>query len=146
MNFYPFIPCFFDHLAMPVFSQVFPILCPLLPLHPVFLMLEAAVGFSTAGFVQGIAAGIGISTFLRAFFMMFLKSSSSDSLKKIPRNFLKLWSFGFSMAHFCFALRFDASTYLAILCRVLRSFVSSLVSTRTMKIRQVAFHSKNLIS
>ena len=29
--------------------------------------------------------------------------------KKIPRNLLALSGFGFSMIHFCFALRFDAS-------------------------------------
>ena len=43
------------------------------------------------------------------FYMMSLNSSSSSSMKKIPRNFLALSSIGFSTAHFCFALRFDAS-------------------------------------
>ena len=38
-----------------------------------------------------------------------LNSSSSGSTKKIPRDLLALSSFGFSMAHFCFSLRFDAS-------------------------------------
>ena len=61
------------------------------------------------GVLQGIATGIGISHFLRAFFMMFLKSSSSGLMKKIPRNFPALSSFGFSIAHCCFAFRFDAS-------------------------------------
>ena len=61
------------------------------------------------GVLQGIAAGIGISNFSPAFFMMFLKSSPAGSMKKIPRNFLALSTFGFSIAQFCFALRFDAS-------------------------------------
>ena len=41
--------------------------------------------------------------------MMSLNSSSSGSMKKIPRNFLAVSSFGFSIANFYFALRFDAS-------------------------------------
>ena len=59
--------------------------------------------------LQGIAAGIGISNFLRAFLMVCLNSSSSGSMKKIPRICLVLSSFGFSIAHFCFALLFAAS-------------------------------------
>ena len=42
-------------------------------------------------------------------FMMFLKSSSSGSMKNKPRTCLALSSFGFSIAHFCFTFRFDAS-------------------------------------
>ena len=61
------------------------------------------------GVLQGIAADIGISNSLRAFLMMCLNSSSSGSMKKIPRNCLALSSFGFSIAHFCFALLFAAS-------------------------------------
>ena len=70
-----------------------------------------AAGFSTAftDVLQSIAAGIGISNFLRAFLMVCLKSSSSGSMRKILRNFLALSSFGFSIANVCFALRFDAS-------------------------------------
>ena len=51
--------------------------------------------------------------------------------------------FGFSMAHFCFALRFATSDICFHISghRVLRSFVSSQVSSRTVFIRQVAFHS-----
>ena len=45
--------------------------------------------------LQGIAAGIGNSDFLRAFFVMRLNSSPSGPTKKIPRNFLALSSFGF---------------------------------------------------
>ena len=41
--------------------------------------------------------------------MMSLKSSSSSSMTKIPHNCLALSSFGFSIANFFFALRFDAS-------------------------------------
>ena len=40
------------------------------------------------GVWQGIAAGIGISNFLRAFLMMCLNSSSLGSMKKMPRNCL----------------------------------------------------------
>ena len=61
------------------------------------------------GVLQGIAAGIGISNFQRAFSMMCLNSSSSGSVKKIPRNLLAFSSFGLSMIHFCFALLFAAS-------------------------------------
>ena len=48
-------------------------------------------------------------TSLERFFMVCFDSSSSGSMKKIPRYCLALLSFGFSMAYFCFALRFDAS-------------------------------------
>ena len=40
---------------------------------------------------------------------IFHDASSSGTVKKIPRNLLALSSFGFSMAHFCFSLRFAAS-------------------------------------
>ena len=40
---------------------------------------------------------------------MCLNSSSSSSMKKIPRNSLALSSSGFSIAHFCFALLFASS-------------------------------------
>ena len=59
--------------------------------------------------LQGIAAGIGTSNFLRAAFIVSLNSSSSGSMKKIPRNCLALSGFGFSIAHFCFAIFFAAS-------------------------------------
>ena len=49
--------------------------------------------------LQSIAAGIGISNFLRAFFIKCLNSSSSGTLKKIPRNLLALSWCGFSIAH-----------------------------------------------
>ena len=41
--------------------------------------------------------------------MVRLSSSTSGSMKKIPRNCLALSRIGFSTIHFCFALRFDAS-------------------------------------
>ena len=49
------------------------------------------------------------------FFMFFFcfcfkkKSSYAGSMKKIPRHCLALSSLGFSIAHLCFAFRFDAS-------------------------------------
>ena len=72
---------------------------------------NTAAGFSRqfSGVLQGIAAGIGISNYLRAFFMVCFNYSPSGSMKKIPRNFLVLSSLGFSTAHFCFSLSFDAS-------------------------------------
>ena len=42
-------------------------------------------------------------------FMVCKNSSSSSIMKKIPRNLLSFSSFGFSIAHFCFALLFAAS-------------------------------------
>ena len=68
---------------------------------------------------------------------------SSGSMKKIPRNLLAISSLGFSMIHFCFAFRFDASDIcfnisghtvsgLEVVC-----FIVSL--SRTMYICQVAF-------
>ena len=59
--------------------------------------------------LQGIVVDIGISIFVRAFFKMSLNSSSSGLMKEIPRNLLALSSFGFSIVHFSFSLRFDAS-------------------------------------
>ena len=100
------------------------------------------------GVLQGIAAGIGISNLLRAILMVCLNSSSSGSMKKIPRF---VWHYRASVSRwFTFASLFVfmhqtyASTYLAIHCRVLRSFVSSLVSHRTVYIHQVAFRSKRI--
>ena len=63
------------------------------------------------GVLQSIAAGIGTSNFLRAFVMIGLNSSSSGSMKKIPLNRLALSSFGFSIAHFCFAFSSLHQTY-----------------------------------
>ena len=69
---------------------------------------------------------------LRAFFITRFKSSSSGSIK-IPRNLLAFSSFGFSIAHFFVSMHQTyASTYKAAQCRVLRSFVSTSVSPRTM--------------
>ena len=48
-------------------------------------------------------------TFYEHFFIFRLNPSSSGSIKKIPRKLLALSSVGFSIAHFCFSLRFDAS-------------------------------------
>ena len=59
--------------------------------------------------LQGIAAGIGTSNFLRAFQIVSLNSSSAGSMKSMPRNVLALSSFGFSIAHFCFSFRIDDS-------------------------------------
>ena len=62
---------------------------------------DTAAGFLAhfTGVLQGVAAGIGTSNFLRAFFMVYVKNySSSGSMKKIPRNLLTLSSFGFSVS------------------------------------------------
>ena len=74
----------------------FPILLQVSPRH-------------VASVLQSIAAGIGISNFLRAALIVSLNSSSFGSMKKIPRNLLALSSFGFSIAHLCFAILFAAS-------------------------------------
>ena len=111
-----------------------------------FAILRQVSPRQFTGVLQRIAGGIRISNFLRAFFMVCLNSSSSGSMKKIPRNLLALSSFGFSMIHFCFALCFDTSDIrfhisghtlsgLEVVC----SLVSLL--TRTMYIRQVVFRS-----
>ena len=63
---------------------------------------------SFIGILQGIAAGIGTSRFLRAAFIVSLNSSSFGS-KNIPLNCMALSSFGFSIAHLCFAFFFAAS-------------------------------------
>ena len=50
---------------------------------------KTAAGFSAATYwvLSSNATGIGISNFLRAVFMVRLNSSSSGSIKKIPRRF-----------------------------------------------------------
>ena len=60
------------------------------------------------GILQSIAAGIGTCTFYERF-PWCAYSSSSGSMKMIPRCCLALSSFGFSITHFCFALLFAAS-------------------------------------
>ena len=55
-------------------------------------------------------------TLYESFYIVWLNSSSSGSMKKIPRNCLVLSSFGFSIVHFCFAFSLHqpcASTHLA---------------------------------
>ena len=59
--------------------------------------------------LQSITAGIGTSNFLRAAVIMSLNSSSFGSMKIIPLNCLALSSFGFSIAHLCFAFFYAAS-------------------------------------
>ena len=61
------------------------------------------------GILQGIAAGIGTSNFLRAALIVSLNSSTFGSIKNIPLKCLALLSFGFSIAHLCFAFFFAAS-------------------------------------
>ena len=70
------------------------------------------VGFSPLlfiGILQGIAAGIGTSNFLRTAFIVSLNSSSFGSMMNFPLNCLSLLSFGFSLFHLCFAFSFAAS-------------------------------------
>ena len=106
---------------------------------------NTAVGFSTISILQGIAAGIGTSNFLRAALIMNLNFSSSGSMKYIPLNCLALPSSGFSTAHLCFAFFFAASDiYVHISGHTSsgRKVVCFLVShSRTMYIHQVAFRS-----
>ena len=81
-----------------------------------FPNIAASFARQIAGVLQGIAAGIGISNFLRAFFMVCLNHSSFGSMKKIPRNLLALSNFGFLIAHFCFAFVFAASDICFHIC------------------------------
>ena len=85
--------------------------------------------------LQGIAAGIGTSNFLRAFFFFFII---------LPRNFLTLSSFGLSKATFAFLCVSTHRTYLAKplakKCLVWRSFAFLSVSSRTRYIHPVVFH------
>ena len=59
--------------------------------------------------LQGIAAGIGFSNFVRAFCIVSLTSASAGSTKQVPRSLPALSSFGFSIAHFCSSFRCAAS-------------------------------------
>ena len=65
--------------------------------------------YSSRLVLQRIAAGIGTSHFLRAFFIISLNSSSAGSRKQIPRFFSSIVKLRTSIAHFFFSLRFDAS-------------------------------------
>ena len=91
------------------------------------------------------AAGIGISNFLRAFFMISLHSSSSGSMKQIPRNFRALSSFGFVSPTFASLYVLMHQTYvskfLTTKCLVWRSFVFLPISHRTTYIHPVVFRS-----
>ena len=64
--------------------------------------------YSLLVFCKALPLASEFPTFYERFFMMFLNSSSASLMKKIPRDFLALSSLGFSIAHFCFALHFDA--------------------------------------
>ena len=75
---------------------------------PPLAFSNTAVGYCSFS-VFCIAAGIGTSNFLRAAFIVSLKSSSFGSIKNIPLNCLVLSSFGFSTAHVGFAFFFTAS-------------------------------------
>ena len=102
------------------------------------------------GILQGIAAGIGTSNFLRAAFIVRLNSSSFGSMKKIPLNFLALSSFGFSIVDFCFAFFVAASDiyFLHIFGHTSSGrevFLSPRKSPRTMCIHQVASRSTRWI-
>ena len=71
-----------------------------------------AVGFTTALYRYFATHSCWHRNFqlsLRAAFIVSLNSSSSGSIKNIPTNCLALSSFGFSIAHLCFAFFFAAS-------------------------------------
>ena len=93
--------------------------------------------YSSRLVLRGIAADIGTSNFLLAFFI--LNSSSAGSIEQRPRNFPALSSLVFfdSPLLLFSSLQTYASTLLATHCRVLRSFVSSSVSPRTTYTHQV---------
>ena len=56
--------------------------------------------------LQSIAAASEFPTFYERLFMVCVNSSSSGSMKKIPRNCLALSILVFSIAHFCFCILF----------------------------------------
>ena len=56
-------------------------------------------------FYKALLLASEFPTLCERFFMVCFNSSSSGSMKKIPRNLLALSSFGFSKAHFRFAFR-----------------------------------------
>ena len=65
--------------------------------------------YSSRLVMQSIANGIETSNFLRAFFANFLEFFIRGINEINTTHFQALSSFGFSIAHFCFSLRFDAS-------------------------------------
>ena len=65
--------------------------------------------------LQGIAAGIGISNFLRAFSIIRLNSPSSGSIKKRPSNLLALSSLGSRWPTFAFLCVSMHQTYASTL-------------------------------
>ena len=75
----------------------------------VFPILRQVSPRQCAVFYTALLLASEFPTFYERFFMVCSNSSSSGSMKKIPRNCLALSSFGFSTAHFCFALLFAAS-------------------------------------
>ena len=80
--------------------------------HVMSCFPNTAEGFAPLfiGILQGIAAGIGISNFLRAFFSWCSWSPHPQvQWRRYHVNCLALSSFGFSIALFCIAFRFDAS-------------------------------------
>ena len=98
--------------------------------------------------LQSIAAGIGSCNFPRTF-SMILNSSSSGSMKWIPRNLLVLSNYGFSIAHFCFftffCIRHMFRHFWPYIVGPWGRLFSRQSSHRTMCIRQVASHSKQWI-
>ena len=97
------------------------------------------------GILQGIAAGIGTSNFLRAALMLSLNSSSFGSLENIPLNCFALSSFGFSIAHLCFAFFFRCISHMRphIWPYIVqaRGCLFSCISSQTMCTHQVTFRS-----
>ena len=112
---------------------------------------DTAVGFTTSVycfFLQGLAAGIGIYNFLRAFFSR--RPWSPHPQVQWRRYHVFFWRYRvlvFSITHFCFAFRFAASDirFRHIWPYIVGSWgrlFSRASHSRTMKIRQVAFSFK----
>ena len=104
-------------------------------------------------FLRGNLLGFYKALLLASEFLLFYERSSWYAWTPHPldqwnkyhvifwhqRSLVSRWSI---FALLCFSMQqTHASTFLAIHCRVLRLFVSSLVSPRTMFTRQVAFRS-----
>ena len=181
--------CFWpSSAAIPVFSPIFPIISPLLLLHPVFFNAWG-IGINLCSKLYWLSESIPFAAMWSSWYLhgtpsnRSLTDSSASTNKhfwscfsqycrRFPRGrslvFYKELLLASEFPIFCepfswyvwilhhqvqwrrqsiFALlcvsmhQTYASTYLAIHCRVLRSFVSSSVSAQTMYIRQVSFHS-----
>ena len=111
----------------------------------VFPILRQASSRQFVGVLQGIAAGTGISNFLRTLFhdvleVLILWFNEEDTSQLC--GIIELWLLDSPFFLLSFSLHQTyASTHPATHCRVLKLFFSSSVSPRTMYILLVTFRS-----